>query len=278
MTFLYFHRIIPDEAQQRSGPDRFNAVNETEFSALLKSLDSRLCGWRETMESPNADDRVALTFDDGYRDFKTVALPHIERAGVHVLLFITARFADKRAIPYEYAISELVRLRPRLVLPNDRLKGLIDLEGESNPYRQLLALMKPMRPTAREQLLEALLEANDLTEAALEVPSMLDLDELKELAAHPLVDVGAHSLAHAYLPSVGPIETWREIRGSKRFLEARLGCRVDCFAYPYGGHTRQARIMARVAGFKYAFTTDQPGRGDMAIARSNGVNWVRDNR
>ncbi len=47
---------------------------------------------------PSGTGRVALTFDDAYRDFATEALPILERRGLPATLFVTAS-ADRREIP-----------------------------------------------------------------------------------------------------------------------------------------------------------------------------------
>lgn len=46
----------------------------------------------ETLRSPESRRLVALTFDDGFRDNLTVALPLLEKFGLPITLFVTAGF------------------------------------------------------------------------------------------------------------------------------------------------------------------------------------------
>lgn len=279
MDFLYLHRIVRNDTLSTSvNPDRSNAMSESEFAGLLASSRSWLSNWTDGItprpEGADVQPGVALTFDDGYRDFKEVALPHIERAGVRVLLFVTTQFADQQIKPYEYVVGELLRLRPDLQFSNELLRECRAIDNTTALYGCLLTNLKPRPPLERTRLVAELLEDNDLTEADLKLPEMLSWNELKELARHPLVDIGSHTMSHPYLPSMRLNLAWQEIQEGKRRLESQLSCPVECFAYPYGANNWRTRWMVRAAGFKYGFSTGNTGKGRMAIPRTNVVDWV----
>lgn len=54
-----------------------------------------------------SDRRVALTFDDGYRDNLTVALPLLEKFRMPMTLFVTAGFVDRRGYLSEEELCTL---------------------------------------------------------------------------------------------------------------------------------------------------------------------------
>jgi len=87
---------------------------------------------------------------------------------------------------------------------------------------------------------------------------MMTSDALCRLRASGM-EVGAHTVTHPILARVDPARAEREIRESKRRLEAIAGSAVMLFAYPNGRPGRdylpEHVRMVREAGFEGAVTT-----------------------
>jgi peptidoglycan/xylan/chitin deacetylase (PgdA/CDA1 family) len=85
--------------------------------------------------------------------------------------------------------------------------------------------------------------------------------ELEQLAADPLVTIGAHTVNHVMLAKVSAKQAQAEMEMSRRVIEAALGTPVDHLCYPVGDATsagpREFALAARL-GFKTAVTT-RPG-------------------
>jgi peptidoglycan/xylan/chitin deacetylase (PgdA/CDA1 family) len=84
---------------------------------------------------------------------------------------------------------------------------------------------------------------------------MLTNGELAALAAHPLVEIGGHTLTHPRLAALEPAEQEHEIAGGKRTLEDVVGRSLDAFAYPFGrpaDFTDDTVRAVRDAGFRIA--------------------------
>jgi peptidoglycan/xylan/chitin deacetylase (PgdA/CDA1 family) len=85
--------------------------------------------------------------------------------------------------------------------------------------------------------------------------------ELAQLAADPLVTIGAHTVNHVMLAKVSERQARSEMAMSRSVIEASLGVRPDHLAYPVGDAAaagpREFAIAAEV-GFKTAVTT-RPG-------------------
>ena len=86
-------------------------------------------------------------------------------------------------------------------------------------------------------------------------PNYLTIDQLKELAASPLITVGGHTQHHVSLPNVSLNEAKIEIFGSKTDLEKLLGIKINQFAYPYGRFNTAVEELVKEAGFQTAVTT-----------------------
>jgi peptidoglycan/xylan/chitin deacetylase (PgdA/CDA1 family) len=85
----------------------------------------------------------------------------------------------------------------------------------------------------------------------------LGWDELAKLAEAGLV-LGSHSLTHRSLAALEDSELREELARSRELIEARLGSRVDAFAYPFGTRAdfdaRTTRLL-RECGYRIAFTS-----------------------
>jgi peptidoglycan/xylan/chitin deacetylase (PgdA/CDA1 family) len=92
-------------------------------------------------------------------------------------------------------------------------------------------------------------------------PPLLDWDAVVELDRGPTLDFGAHTVSHANLLALDDATAEREIAGSKRALEARLGHSVVAFAYPAGLYGERERRLVQASGFQ------------VAVAGDPGANW-----
>jgi peptidoglycan/xylan/chitin deacetylase (PgdA/CDA1 family) len=98
---------------------------------------------------------------------------------------------------------------------------------------------------------------------------VLSWDELKQLNATELANIGAHTMNHLSLANLDMADMEKEISIAKSEMASKLGKEPEHFAYPYGG-TEDAGsreyIAASEAGFKTA-TINYPG--NIFIAHRN---------
>lgn len=84
---------------------------------------------------------------------------------------------------------------------------------------------------------------------------LLTWDQVQEMSRNG-IDFGAHSVTHPLLSGVSPGEFEREVQGSKKTMEGKIGKLVTAFAYPYGGLPNlrsEVKDNLRSYGFKCAF-------------------------
>jgi peptidoglycan/xylan/chitin deacetylase (PgdA/CDA1 family) len=199
-----------------------------------------------------------LTCDDGYVSFATVVLPMLEKYESSCLLFVTTAFISGDLLPYEMVLADHMVAATEIEIPG---RGRIRLEENSQReelYREIRLELKPARPSDRRDFVLRFLEANGLGTSPSKTSEFLSWEELKELARHPLVAIGAHTVSHPMLPALPLREAYTELRRSKLEIESRTGASVEAVAYPYGAHSGTVRALARLAGFRLGFTT-RPG-------------------
>ncbi len=76
--------------------------------------------------------------------------------------------------------------------------------------------------------------------------------QIKELIDSGLVEIGSHTLDHAYLQLLPDSFSRRQIFESKMLLEQRFGVKIESFAYPYGAFNKNTLTLVKEAGYKAA--------------------------
>ena len=85
-------------------------------------------------------------------------------------------------------------------------------------------------------------------------PGFLTHPQVRELAATG-VEIGCHSMTHAYLSDADDAALRREVVDAKRVLEQIAGVRVRSFSAPGGRHDERLLPLAREAGYDSVTTS-----------------------
>lgn len=85
---------------------------------------------------------------------------------------------------------------------------------------------------------------------------VMTAEELRQVAADPLVTVGSHTVNHVNLLEADPSRAAAELRESKAALEAVLEKPVETFSYPFGGRNASLDGLAWKAGYTRLFSSD----------------------
>lgn len=217
---------------------------------------------------PLPDDAVAVTFDDGYRDNYTAALPILRRYRVPATIYLTTGYlGSQRWLPLNRLYDAIQRstLR-RLVLPPELAsmggasRGL-PLASASERQQAVAYLKRCLKalPAARvEAAVDALCAA---LLARVDAPrghefDMLSWEEVRGMG--PEVEFGAHTVSHCILSRAEDEHVEAEIRTSKQDIERETGRAVLHFAYPNGhpaDYDERAIAALRRHGYRTAVTT-----------------------
>ena len=196
--------------------------------------------------------RVAVTFDDGLKNTRDVALPILRRLGVKATIFVLP--GDIQWLwPAEIRERLRMALRQGIEISGQALKGgkdidLIVQDLKSMPddafhiQVQKIRALTPFKPSYDWRAAHELMTA----------------DELRALP-EDLVEFGAHTIHHPILPKLDQPRLVREIVHVKGRLEALLGRPVKTFSYPNGDFDRRCLDLA-ARHYDFAFTTENRHR------------------
>jgi peptidoglycan/xylan/chitin deacetylase (PgdA/CDA1 family) len=268
-VILMFHRVLPKEPRPRIPGHAALEVSPEALEQTIHYFAQR----NYRVYSPDdlyqflvgvkkADKPFVLfTFDDGYVDNLTYAYPIFKKHNIPFTINVSTCFPERTAVIWWYLLEDLILNRERLTFEHEGKTYDFDCgtqEDKSHAYAITRKLFKFANVQQREQLTKSVLLSNhmDLIRKVDEVA--LTWNQLKQLAADPLVTLSAHTANHYVLSNLEDKEVRFEISESKRILEEKLDKQIDHFAYPFGNRreaeTREFSIAAD-CGFKAAMTT-----------------------
>lgn len=258
LVIVRHHRIYDDTARPlyRLGVARsvFEAQLDTLVGAGLTpvTVAEGLAG----LSAGRPGTRVALSFDDGYADNVTLALPALVARGARASFYLTAGWIESRATPWwDVLAGMLARTRqPRLVwaAPDGTLD--LPLDRPDCRTRALQALLPRLRLNPEHQAERLASLAHALGEPAEAACELATWQQCAALGAAGM-ETGAHTLHHPFLSLLSPEQQRAEIEGSIERIDQRLGVRPRGLAYPAGDHDATTVAVARAAGLAYAVTT-----------------------
>ncbi|MDE1327120.1 polysaccharide deacetylase family protein [Vibrio aestuarianus] len=87
-------------------------------------------------------------------------------------------------------------------------------------------------------------------------------EQIKAMADSGYIEIGGHTLSHPFLSKLSYEEQKNEIEQNKRELESITGKPLTSFAYPYGDHNQDSKLLARELGYQFAVATNS---GPLAV-------------
>lgn len=214
---------------------------------------------------------VLITFDDGYRDFRTQAWPVLKVLGLPVVLFVPTAFPDDPAGGFwwdrlHHALMHTPR-RDRFETPVGRLSLETVPEREDASVR-LQTHAKRMRHQEAMEWVTATCRELDVSPPP---PAILNWDELRDLA-NDGVTVASHTRTHPLLTRISPEEVRAEVAGALHDLKRELGSVLPILAYPAGAFDDRVTRILEQEGYHLAFTT---ARGVNELARTHPLKLRR---
>jgi len=204
---------------------------------------------------------AAITADDAYRDNMTEALPVLEKHDAPVTIYVAPGLINGTADLWWEVVEDIVSARDRLILTTPNGPVTIDC---STPGKKLQAFARlhdyltlEVREEDQRAVLRELARSNGI-ELDARQSTLMNWDEIRVMAGHPLVTIGAHTVNHRNLKRLPETDARHEVDDVRRILQAELGEEPRHFAYPYGYASavgdREVGF-ARDAGYASAVTT-----------------------
>ena len=253
-AILMYHRIsalpLSDPWELAVSPENF-ADHLDLFRSDFEVISlQQLCDCHRNGRLPER--AICITFDDGYYNNLATAKPLLERAQLPATVFLATGFLgaphywwDRLAALFAQINTE--GLNPALASNELGLHLPVTLE-------KVWALLRDLRREEREAMLDRMAHAVGIKEIVGVQERPMTRDEAKYLAS-PLISIGAHTVNHAWLPTLEEPRVLQEIHGSIEQCQEIAGEPVLRLAYPYGAYNDSVKRVAASLGIECAVTT-----------------------
>ncbi len=245
IAVLGYHAVVADHTPRARLPFAALHVDAATLDAHLKllaahcdplSLDDARAIWAGSTPMPPR--AVLVTFDDGHRGVLRLALPLLERHKVPAAVFVCT---EPVATGNSFWFDTLARSESEAAVEAAKRQPYIAWRARTERVVLRAAETDPLAPCT--------------------------VDEVRALAAHPLITLGAHTATHPVLAQAALTDQGDEIVRSLDALAGWTGVRPDALAYPNGRpgidfSVDTERVAAR-SGIAVAFST-QPAFAALA--------------
>ncbi|MGB6833351.1 MAG: polysaccharide deacetylase family protein [Candidatus Acidiferrum sp.] len=233
---LCYHRI------GTSGIPLFSELLPSIFEAQMQYIRRRyrilsLDEMCDEMEKPSCkEDAITVTFDDGYRDLHTHALPVLRKYQIPATIFLPVASIESGQVPWYDRIFLALQVFPKdefeITLDRCRNFQLTSFHTRLEAAAEINQYLRTLPDDRRKEYC-----------AALEVQIILPEDELRDRMltwkqirsmSRERITFGSHTMTHPAVSQLTESELDSELGESKRALERRIGGPAVHFAYPFG--------------------------------------------
>jgi peptidoglycan/xylan/chitin deacetylase (PgdA/CDA1 family) len=237
---LTYHRIgTPGDAP----------LDRAMWDATLEDFDAQIAFLARNFDVVGPGDvgprpagrHVLITFDDGYRDNYTHALPILRAHAATATFFLTTGFLDRPRLSWWDEVAWMVRTSG----------------GDGAEIPPLLDCVKALPGAQREDWLERLGASTGAgrAPAAAAAEQWMTWRMARELLAAGMT-VGGHTVSHPILARLDVDAQRAEVFACRSRLEAELGVAMRWFSYPNGDRgsfDARTRAIVAEAGVELAF-------------------------
>ena len=260
LAVIYFHRVLDK-------PDPFLPDDPTieEFDGLISTISkhfstftiSKALELQAVGQLPKLS--VCISFDDGYADNYTNALPILDKYNVPATFFIATKGTELGYLWNDVLLNNIRHTQAPELTVTDSKWVLNSTENKVNAYLSLVSQLKFMPNKERDKnILNIVYRLGDIKTQR----CMMSEDQMRNL--HDLGhEIGGHTTTHSILGAQNRQVALTEIQTNQSELESIINSKIKTFAFPNGYFPRdydQSHIdMIKKCGFKFACSTNDGG-------------------
>lgn len=260
LRILLYHHFSMDTARLR---EQCEHIRRCYHPVTLTSIGQSL----KTGE-PLPANSVAITVDDGYRDFFLYGYPVFRDSNLPVTIYLVSEFLDQQSwlwwdkLAYSFQITTEQSLS--VTWPGGHKQDFIitTREQRRRAYEEVREYLKKVGNDDRLTLLDQIPKRLHVGIPPSPPPewSPLCWDEVRQMSREG-IEFGAHTKSHPILSSISDVAKIQdEIAGCKARIEEELGQTILHFSYPNGtlaDISKQSVEAVIQAGFCTAVTAER---------------------
>ena len=276
---VMYHGVVENDSCYFS-PRHINAKQFEEHLKYYKknfTIISCLEAFDKISQKETLDKKyLTISFDDGFKNNLTTALPLLEKHNIPTTFFISSVCSIDDEVDYLWseviaALGYFYKNKPI------EIDGLV-FENLKNEKILLTDYIKSLPYEKRDEVLNQIETKYDLKSKIGSLPEeiwkRLSPEELIELSNSDIVTIGSHGHNHFNLSEINSEAAFEELSYSKDLLSKLVKSEVSLVAYPDGSYNEDVKDIAKKVGYtgqfavNYKFTSDH---SDLRIMNRHGI-------
>lgn len=264
-VIVMYHRVIEDLSDDPFGLGM--CVTRKHFDQQLSFFRKSFnpIGMAEAIRrleagEPLPERALSVTFDDGYLDNYTVALPLLRAHSMDATLFVPTGGMDDAPLWWDRVIHALDATDAPALIPADVGLPIAEAKlslGAWHRASSVLRVLDVLWTLPHDQVLECVRRIERMHPPKRPVAGLarrMSSEQVAQMHRNG-VEIGAHAVKHSNLSLESPAVVRSELRDSRQALQALCDAPIDGFAYPAGWKNADTEAAVRECGFKYAVST-----------------------
>lgn len=258
LSILIYHRVLPEYDFMRPSEP---TIKDFDWQMSLVSRYFTPLSLAKALELMDRgelpENAICVTFDDGYADNESCALPILKKWKIPATVFVSTGFINGGRM-WNDTVVETIKCAGEYI--DLRKVGLDEYTFKDSESKRTVAqkILTEIKHREVEQRAEAVDFIESLAEQSLPNDLMATDQQILNLDAAG-VEIGGHTVNHPILAKLNDARAEQEIIDGKVHLESILSKRLRYFAYPNGKLgvdylESQVRIV-KEAGFEAAVST-----------------------
>jgi peptidoglycan/xylan/chitin deacetylase (PgdA/CDA1 family) len=221
---------------------------------------------------------LTISFDDGYRNNLRNVLPLLEKYNLKATFFVSGVCTEEmkiRALWTDIIGCLKYFHKDQIIdLGNKRFVNFTEAESKTS----LGDFLSLCGVSDLDGYLNYLISKYNLEKRINSLPEdlwkILDQEELKELSASSIAEIGSHCHSHYKLAAIDISDARRELMLSKEAIQRVTGKEIRIVAFPYGSYNTLIKDEAEKLGYDHQIAVDYLFRedaGDPRILNRHGI-------
>ena len=271
LVVLMYHRVLTNTEITQSLSNAGIIVDRDTFDAhidylkkhfTILSIDQLVDHVKHQL--PFKKPTCLITFDDGWIDNYTNALPILEKHKAPALIFLPINyigtgnlFWQERIASYVYQIAQGSGTDRQFLVDYHAIPAInITPDALKNSIFQYIASLKKRSNSEIDDLLSMYKKhaKGMATQPTNTIDRYIDWTQVQSMSNRG-ISFGSHAVSHRLLTKMSEAAASQELTESKKVIESRLGKTIESIAYPNGDFNDAVINVAKNSGYMVGFST-----------------------
>jgi peptidoglycan/xylan/chitin deacetylase (PgdA/CDA1 family) len=196
---------------------------------------------------------VVITFDDGYLNNLTNALPLLKFNSFPATVFVTAQSVVNPLSGLWYDQIDLLSTKVAFKQFQNTMKSGFSTISQFNSFSELKQHIKYLNNEEKKNLLDRINNIPQYNQFIYscdeEYWRILNVQELIYLASEKDIEIGSHGYSHSNLDNINEEMLQFELKESKQILEKTINKKIDAIAFPDGAYNDEVKKISIETGY-----------------------------